>query len=63
MFRNFDGEYEFLVGASMTGDDLRFVMKDARAALRKLKRLQVQGFGVPDEAIDRLREEIDQGSA
>lgn len=63
MFRNTDGEYEFMVGGSMTGADLRFVIPDAVAALRKLRRLQTQGYGVPDDAIARLREEIEAESA
>jgi len=36
-----------------------FRILDPKAALRKLKRLQTQGFGVPDYAIERLQEEVE----
>jgi hypothetical protein len=37
-----------------------FLIVDPKVALRRLKRLQTQGFGVPQYAVDRLQQEVNE---
>lgn len=62
MYHSVFGGYQFHLARSINLKDPEaksdFLIKDPKAALRKLKRLQTQGFGVPQYAIDRLAGEI-----
>jgi len=58
MYKHVLGGYQFHLSGSVIDGDTDFRIDDPVAALRKLKRLQVQGFGVPQYAIDRLEKEI-----
>lgn len=65
MYMSYNG-YQFHLSAD--SDSIRsdpdasrnFNIPDDIEALRRLKRLQVQGFGVPQYAIDRLQQEINE---
>jgi len=55
----YGGVYQFHVGATRTHPEgLNFSVKTAKEALHRMRRLQAQGFGVPQYAIDRLEAEV-----
>lgn len=62
MYASVLGGYQFHLSRHVNLKDPEakadFNIKDPREALRKLKRLQTQGFGVPQYAIDRLEKEL-----
>lgn len=60
MYASVYGGYQFHLAGEVVNGDTDFNIKDPVEALRKLKRLQTQGFGVPQYAIDRLQSEIDE---
>ena len=60
MYSTVLGGYQFHLGGirkdATASSDFRII--DPVAALRRLKRLQTQGFGVPQYAVDRLQKEV-----
>jgi hypothetical protein len=63
MYRTFDGYMFHLANDVVLKDptaEQDFHIKDPAAALRKLRLLQTQGFGVPQYAIDSLEREINE---
>lgn len=58
MYHSVFGGYQFHLSGPVVNGDTDFLIKDPNEALRKLKRLKTQGFGVPDYAIERLESEI-----
>lgn len=59
MYAHVLGGYQFHLPYVKNGDT-DFRIEDPNEALRKLKRLKTQGFGVPQSAIDRLQKEINE---
>lgn len=59
MYASALGGYQFHLPYVKNGSS-DFRIEDPEEALRKLKRLQTQCFGVPQYAIDRLQSEIDE---
>jgi hypothetical protein len=58
MYSSITGGYQFHLSGGVVDGQSDFNIKDPHEALRKLKRLQTQGFGVPQYAIDRLASEV-----
>jgi len=65
MYHNISGGYAFWIArqTALGEKDLSFVVPTAEAALHRLKRMKTQGYLIPDYAIDRLAEEIMNGTA
>ncbi len=55
MYKHIAGGFAFYL------PDQSFVIQEAAAALAKLIELKVEGFRIPDSAINRLEEEISSG--
>ena len=65
MYASICGGYQFhLQGTARDQNEegADFTVSTASEALRRLKRLQTQGFGVPQYAIDRLQTDVDEGA-
>jgi hypothetical protein len=63
MYESVSGGYQFHLSGDHSpvdkaGGKTDFVIEGHQDALRKLKRLQTAGFGVPDYAIERLEKEV-----
>lgn len=65
MYRCITGGFQFHLANDVVlkdpGASMDFYIKEPKEALRKLKRLQTQGFGVPEYATERLEDEIKKG--
>jgi hypothetical protein len=59
MYHSGGGYFFNLIGTNTHPQGCNFIVPTAVEALRRLKRLQTQGFGVPQYAIDRLQREVD----
>lgn len=59
MYSSISGGYQFHLSGEVKNGETDFNIAEPKAALRKLKRLQTQGFGVPDYAVKRMQQEVD----
>jgi hypothetical protein len=50
--------YVFQLAKPPVNGSQDFVISDAEQALHRMTRLQTQGFGVPDHAIERLKMDV-----
>lgn len=57
MYRSVTGKYCF----NIAGSCREVCITEPEEALRKLKDLKIQGLGVPNYAIERLKDEIKRG--